>query len=512
MRKQLHAVMFAGTGSDVGKSVVAAAFCRIFLQDGLHPSPFKAQNMALNSYVTPDGLEIGRAQAVQAAACKLECSADMNPILLKPSSQMKSQVVFMGRPFGESDAYSYFKREGREFFRQHVCASFDRLSKLYNPIVIEGAGSIAEINLRENDIVNMNMAKHAKAKMILVADIDRGGVFASLYGTMMLLTPQEREMIKGIIINKFRGDIRVFETGIKEIERLCQVPVLGVIPYFNDIYIEKEDSVDLENRKSVVVSDKINIAVVKLKYMSNYTDFDMLDLAEGVNLFFTTDIQQLKQADIIIIPGTKNTIADMLFLKQTGLDSAIRELFAEGKQIYGICGGYQILGRRVFDPQSIEGEERECEGIGILPVETIMESEKQTVRREFRFIGGDAQNGESDICMGYEIHMGKTTVCDSISYKPVALFDNSDRSSQLSLSDQSDQSDGYYHSQRCFGTYLHGIFDNKIVLEHILSITNKPYTLPSKSIAELREQEFDKLAKVVRENVDLEQLYKILEQ
>jgi adenosylcobyric acid synthase len=234
--------------------------------------------------------------------------------------------------------------------------------------------------------------------------------------------------------------------------------------------------------------------------MSNYTDFDMLDLAEGVNLFFTTDIQQLKQADIIIIPGTKNTIADMLFLKQTGLDSAIRELFAEGKQIYGVCGGYQILGRRIFDPQSIEGEEHECEGIGILPVETIMESEKQTVRREFRFIGGDAQNGESEICMGYEIHMGKTTICDEGIFKPVALFDNSALS------------DGYYHSQRCFGTYLHGIFDNKIVLEHILSITKKPYTLPSKSIAELREQEFDKLAKVVRENVDLEQLYKILEQ
>ncbi|MPM84397.1 Cobyric acid synthase [bioreactor metagenome] len=205
----------------------------------------------------------------------------------------------------------------------------------------------------------------------------------------------------------------------------------------------------------------------------------------------------------------------MLFLKQTGLDSAIRELFAEGKQIYGICGGYQILGRRIFDPQSIEGEERECEGIGILPVETIMESEKQTVRREFRFIGGDAQNGESEICMGYEIHMGKTTVCDKGIFKPVALFNNSDQSSLLSLTDQSAipaLSDGYYHSQRCFVTYLHGIFDNKIVLEHILSITKKPYTLPSKSIAELREQEFDKLAKVVRENVDLEQLYKILEQ
>ena len=241
--KRLHPIMFAGTGSDVGKSIIATAFCRIFRQDGYNPAPFKAQNMALNSFATPDGFEIGRAQAVQAEAADVTCHTDMNPLLLKPQSDHTSQVVLNGKPIGNRDAYDYFRKEGREELRTEVNAAFDRLAAKYNPIVMEGAGSIAEINLRETDLVNMPMAKHAKADVILVGDIDRGGVFASVYGSLMLLEPDERKLVKGIIINKFRGDIRLFEPGVKMLEQLCGIPVLGVLPYYKDIHIEEEDSV-----------------------------------------------------------------------------------------------------------------------------------------------------------------------------------------------------------------------------------------------------------------------------
>ena len=239
--KRLHPIMFAGTGSDVGKSIIATAFCRIFRQDGYNPAPFKAQNMALNSFATPDGFEIGRAQAVQAEAAGVTCHTDMNPLLLKPQSDHTSQVVLNGKPIGNRDAYDYFRKEGREELRTEVNAAFDRLAAKYNPIVMEGAGSIAEINLRETDLVNMPMAKHAKADVILVGDIDRGGVFASVYGSLMLLEPDERKLVKGIIINKFRGDIRLFEPGVKMLEQLCGIPVLGVLPYYKDIHIEEED-------------------------------------------------------------------------------------------------------------------------------------------------------------------------------------------------------------------------------------------------------------------------------
>ena len=329
----LHPIMFAGTGSDVGKSIVAAAFCRIFRQDGYQPAPFKAQNMALNSYATPEGFEIGRAQAVQAEAAGIPCHTDMNPLLLKPQSDHTSQVVLNGKPIGNKDAYDYWRKGGersevrgeRIDYRQEVCDAFDRLAARYNPIVMEGAGSIAEINLKDRDLVNMSMARHAKADVILVGDIDRGGVFASVYGSIMLQTPEDRKLIKGIIINKFRGDMRLFDEGRKMLEDICGVPVLGVIPYYKDIYIDEEDSVALEQKRRELAEGKVNVAVVLLRHISNYTDFDTLERDPRVNLFYTNNVADIQQADIIILPGTKATLDDLMELRRNGCGQAIQQ-------------------------------------------------------------------------------------------------------------------------------------------------------------------------------------------
>ena len=293
--KKLHPIMFAGTGSDVGKSVIAAAFCRIFKQDGYHPAPFKAQNMALNSYATPEGLEIGRAQAVQAEAAGIPCHTDMNPLLLKPQSDHTSQVVLNGLPIGNRHAYDYFRKEGREELRSAVCTAYDRLAARYNPIVLEGAGSISEINLRDSDLVNLPMALHAHADVILVGDIDRGGVFASVYGSLELLRPHERERIKGILINKFRGDLRLFDSGVKILEEICGIPVVGVVPYYKDIYIEEEDSVDLASKSMQSERGKVNVAVVLLRHLSNFTDFNVLERDPRVHLFYTNNVDELKK-------------------------------------------------------------------------------------------------------------------------------------------------------------------------------------------------------------------------
>ena len=359
MKSPLHPIMFAGTGSDVGKSIIAAAFCRIFRQDGYQPAPFKAQNMALNSYVTPDGLEIGRAQAVQAEAAGIPCQSDMNPLLLKPQSDHTSQVVLHGQPIGSKDAYDYWRRGSSEIdFRGEVCKAFDRLSTQYNPIVMEGAGSIAEINLRDRDLVNMSMARHAKADVILVGDIDRGGVFASVYGSIALQTEEDRKLIKGIIINKFRGDMRLFEEGRKMMEEICGVPVLGVVPYYKDIYIEEEDSVALEQKHRQLTEGKVNVAVVLLRHISNYTDFDIMERDPRVNLFYTNNTADIEHSDIIILPGTKATIDDLLELRRNGCAAAIQRAYRNEKTIVGICGGYQMLGEMVEDPDGIEGNTR----------------------------------------------------------------------------------------------------------------------------------------------------------
>ena len=471
--------MFAGTGSDVGKSIVAAAFCRIFRQDGYSPAPFKAQNMALNSYATPEGFEIGRAQAVQAEAAGIPCHTDMNPLLLKPNSDHTSQVVLNGKPIGNKNAYDYWRRGASEIdFRKEVCDAFDRLAARYNPIVMEGAGSIAEINLRDRDLVNMSMACHAKADVILVGDIDRGGVFASVYGSIMLQAPEDRKRIKGIIINKFRGDMRLFDEGRKMLEDLCHVPVLGVIPYYHDIHIEEEDSVSLEQKRRELAEGKVNIAVVLLRHISNFTDFDTLERDPRVNLFYTNNVSDIRRADIIVLPGTKSTLDDLMELRRNGCAQAIQRACRNGKMVVGICGGYQMLGQTVSDPDGIEGNIMSLPGLGLLPIHTTMTAEKTTRQVSFQF------NGQT--CQGYEIHQGV-----------------------------SDTDQAILQTDHCIGTYIHGFLDNAPVIEHLLKMFmdrtqgNAAHD-KVQSYADFKEEQYDKLAAHVRQYVDIERIYQIL--
>ena len=480
--KTLHPIMFAGTGSDVGKSIVAAAFCRIFKQDGYNPAPFKAQNMALNSYATPDGLEIGRAQAVQAEAAGIPCHTDMNPLLLKPNSDHTSQVVLHGKPIGNKDAYDYWRKRNERLevrneridFRAEVHAAFDRLASRYNPIVMEGAGSIAEINLKDRDLVNMSMAQHAKADVILVGDIDRGGVFASVYGSIMLQSPEDRKRIKGIIINKFRGDMRLFDEGRRMLEEICGIPVLGVIPYYKDIYIDEEDSVALEQKRKQLAEDKVNVAVVLLRHISNYTDFNTLERDPRINLFYTNNTKDIEQADIIILPGTKSTLDDLLELRRNGCAQAIQRAHRDGKLVIGICGGYQMLGQTVNDPDGIEGSINSLPGLGLLPINTTMTTEKTTKQVTFEF------NGQA--CQGYEIHQGVSNTDEAI-----------------------------LQTDHCIGTYIHGFLDNAPVIEHMLSrfaVQRSPQD--TLNYATFKDQQYDKLAAHVRQYVDMERIYQIL--
>ena len=491
MNKNLHPLMLAGTGSDVGKSIIAAAFCRIFLQDGYHPAPFKAQNMALNSYATPEGLEIGRAQAVQAEAAGVPCHTDMNPLLLKPSSDHTSQVVLNGRPIGNRNAYEYFRREGREELRKEVHAAFDRLAARYNPVVMEGAGSISEINLRDSDLVNLPMAMHAGADVILVADIDRGGVFASVYGSVMLLRPEERKHIKGILINKFRGDIRLFESGVKMLEDLCGVPVVGVVPYYKDIYIEEEDSVMLQTKNIRAGQGKVNIAVVLLRHLSNFTDFNVLERDPRVHLFYTNNTDELMKADIILLPGSKSTLSDLYELRRNGVAQAIVRAHREGATVMGICGGYQLMGQEVCDPDHVEGEIERLPGLGLLPVSTRMQGEKITRQVRFHFLEG------SETCEGYEIHMGTTTPLADAPASPLNHLADG-------------REDGYFADRTCLGTYVHGILDNPSVIDYLLEPFADKLKETTFDYKAFKEEQYDKLAAHVRKHVDLPLIYQIL--
>ena len=500
---RLHPLMFAGTGSDVGKSIISAAFCRIFKQDGYRPAPFKAQNMALNSYATPEGLEIGRAQAVQAEAAGVPCHTDMNPLLLKPQSDCTSQVVLNGRPIGNRSAYGYFHKEGREGLRREVCAAYDRLSKKYNPVVLEGAGSISEINLREVDLVNLPMAMYAGADVILVADIDRGGVFASVYGSVMLLTPEERKHVKGILINKFRGDIRLFESGVKMLEELCGIPVVGVVPYYKDIYIEEEDSLALATKSLQAEQGKVNIAVVLLRHLSNFTDFNVLERDPRVHLFYTNNTEELAKADIIILPGSKSTLADLYELRRNGVAQAVIRAHREGAAVLGICGGYQLMGQEVFDPDHVEGDIERLPGLGLLPVSTRMTGEKVTRQVKFQLFenGGRAtEDGTLKLSMsGYEIHMGSTVPIEGTSASPLNMLEDG-------------LCDGYIVDSTCMGTYIHGILDNPEFIDFLL----KPFagklseTAEAFNYQQFKEEQYDKLAEHVRQHVDMPLIYKIL--
>jgi len=484
--------MFAGTGSDVGKSILATAFCRIFRQDGYHPAPFKAQNMALNSFATPEGLEIGRAQAVQAEAAGVPCHTDMNPLLLKPQSDHTSQVVLNGRPIGNRDAYDYFRKEGRAELREAVYAAYDRLAARHNPIVMEGAGSLAEINLRDSDLVNVPMAMHAGADIILVGDIDRGGVFASVYGSIMLLRPEERKYVKGIIINKFRGDLRLFEEGRKMLAELCGIPVLGVVPYYHDIHIEEEDSVALAAKSAAAQRGKINVAVVLLRHISNFTDFNALERDPRVHLFYSNNVDEIAKADIILLPGSKSTLDDLYELRRNGVAQAILRARREGATVLGICGGYQMMGVQIRDPKHVEGDIEAMPGLGLLPMTTEMLGEKVT--RQVRFTAADG----SDTMEGYEIHMGKTLPVDGGAFAPLNRLENG-------------QDDGCLVDEKCMGTYIHGILDNPAFIDRLLAPHADKLTEASTfDYHAFKEEQYDKLADHVRKYVDLPQLYDIL--
>ena len=377
--------------------------------------------------------------------------------------------------------------------RKEVNDAFDRLEKRFNPIVMEGAGSVSEINLRETDIVNLPMAIHAKADVILVADIDRGGVFASVYGSVMLMTEEERKHVKGILINKFRGDIRLFESGVKILEDLCKIPVIGVVPYYKDIYIEEEDSVMLQTKNIQATHGKVNIAVILLRHLSNFTDFNMLERDPRVHLYYTNNTDEIEKADIILIPGSKNTIADLYELRRNGVAQSIVKAHKEGATVMGICGGYQMMGQEVCDPHHVEGDIERLPGLGLLPITTEMQGEKVTRQIGFTFLDS------THPCEGYEIHMGTTQPMGDALPSPLNH-----------LSDGAN--DGYYANRKCFGTYIHGILDNGAFIDFLLEpyadkLTEKPFDFKA-----YKEEQYNKLADHVRQHVDMNLVYKIMEQ
>lgn len=485
----LKPIMFVGTCSDAGKSVINAGFCRIFKQDGYSPAPYKAQNMSLNSYSTPEGLEIGRAQAVQAEACGIPCHTDMNPVLLKPTTDISSQVILNGKPIGNQTAKEYFLGNNKKELFNNAFEAFQRLASRYSPIVLEGAGSISEINLRDKDIVNMPMAIRTNASTYLIADIDKGGVFGSVYGSFMLLSTEERKQMKGIIINKFRGDISLFEEGKKMLEDLTGVPVVGVIPFFHDIHIEEEDSVVLDQKSGFAQDNKINLAVILLRKMSNFTDFRVLELDERFHLYYTNNIAEIEKADIVIIPGSKNTISDLQEIRQNGVAKAIIHAYKAGKKVIGICGGYQMMGMNIEDPENIEGLVSTIPGLGLLPQMTIMKDQKITEQRMFSYKGGECTN------KGYEIHMGETFTIEKEIESPLCTLDNGNQ-------------DGYFLNDNCWGSYLHGILDNKEVVNDIAKDFNKEVT--EFDYESFKNEQYDKLAQHIRENVDMDYIYSSL--
>jgi len=500
-------LMLQGTASSVGKSLLTAAFCRIFHQDGYKVAPFKSQNMALNSFITAEGLEMGRAQVVQAEASCVEPDVLMNPILLKPTTDKKCQVILKGKVYKNMSAVEYhsFKPE----LIQMVTDTYEKIAAANEMVVIEGAGSPAEINLRDKDLVNMGMAEIADAPVILIGDIDRGGVFASLYGTMMLLTEQERKRVKGVIINKFRGDIEILKPGIRMLEDLIKVPVLGTIPYMK-IQVEDEDSLAERFRNQEDTVKPLEVAVLYLPHVSNFTDFNVFETQEDVKLRYVMGKDPIGNPDILIIPGSKNTIEDLNYLKETGWAEDIQRLHNRGRLIIGICGGYQMLGKRIFDPHRTESDLGEIEGLGLLDVETVFEMEKTTTQVEAVIPADRSDYLKGTLGMnvkGYEIHMGITKLSKESKALSTII---------RSLNEDIMKDDGCINeSGNVMGTYIHGIFDNIGFTRAILNNTRKMKGLKEEhstigSFSEFKENEYNKLAKIVRENVDMETIYDII--
>ncbi len=496
-------IMVMGTMSNVGKSLIAAGLCRIFFQDGYQTAPFKSQNMALNSYITEDGFEMGRAQAVQAEAAGVRPDVRMNPILLKPVSDMGSQVIVNGSVIGNMKAKDYFSYKQKLI--PDIMAAYDYLDRTYDIIVIEGAGSPAEINLKENDIVNMGLAKMTDAPVILVGDIDRGGVFAQLYGTVMLLEEEECERIQGLVINKFRGDVSILEPGLRMLEDQCKKPVFGVIPYIH-AKIDDEDSLS-ERLVRHSGSGLIDIVVIRLPRISNFTDFNVFESFEGVSLRYAGRVSELGEPDMVILPGSKNTGKDLLWLRESGLEAAVKKANENGCVIFGICGGYQMLGNVVADRSGAEGG-GVVRGLGLLDIHTDLQKEKRTVQVCGRFekIEGTFQELSGMEVRGYEIHMG-TTKKDS----PQKSF--------LRLSgDQTENlyDDGVYDEKKeVYGTYVHGIFDSGTIAYTIVKgLAGKKGVEMAEAdhfdYAGYRETQYDILAGQIRENLDMKKIYECM--
>jgi adenosylcobyric acid synthase len=494
--------MVQGTGSHVGKSLLVTGLCRIFSKQGYRVAPFKAQNMALNSFVTEDGGEMGRAQVVQAEAAGLKPTCDMNPVLIKPQTDIGAQVIIQGKVIGNFSAVEYhnFKKEALYAVRD----SYRRLKRSFDLIVIEGAGSPAEINLKKNDIVNMRMAKLADAPVIIVSDIDRGGVFASLVGTMALLTKAERKLVQGFVINKFRGDLSLLTPGIRTLERKTGVKVLGVIPFFRDIYIPDEDSVSLEQKISAGDGNSFDVGVIKLPHISNFTDFDPLERQKGVSVNYIEAANQVTDQNVLIIPGSKNTIDDLAYLKEHGFEKEIVRFKKQGKTIVGICGGFQMLGKSIEDPHSVESSRRTIPGLGLLDVDTQFSMKKATSQIEAEEISDG--NCPQELLRGYEIHMGKTK--RSTERK---LFKIVKKSGKRCLHyDGAVSADG-----KVWGTYIHGLFDNDGFRKRFVrknAAKDHPVSFDSRALEfiDFKDRQFDALAELVKKSLDMVYISKLI--
>ena len=496
-------LMVQGTASHVGKSVLVAALCRMFRQDGFRVAPFKAQNMSNNSYVTAGGGEIGRAQAVQAEAAGVEARVEMNPILLKPEADHISQVVVMGRPMLSAKVRDYLSL--KSMLWESVRSSLDILRQEYDIVVIEGAGSPAEINLKATEIVNMRVALYAGAPVLLCGDIDRGGVFAALVGTLELLEPEERELIKGMVINKFRGDESLLTDGLTWLEQKTGIPVAGVIHHFNDIHIPEEDSVALDLPVRNPANALLDVAVVQVPHISNFDDFDPLSREDAISLRYVNSADGLGRPDLIILPGSKTTIPDLAWMDRQGLVSAIRQLHQEGTAVIGICGGYQMLGNKLYDPEGVESTIKEMEGLGLLPMTTIFTGHKEThrVRGKVAQDSGLLAGAKGLSLHGYEIHMG-TTTAENVS----PAFHIEDRTDVPVTQDNA--FDGALASSgRVLGTYIHGLFHNgelrRCILEALARA--KGITLPPLVGDHSMDHEYDKLADWVRASLNMDLIY-----
>ena len=486
--------MIQGTGSGVGKSIITAALCRIFKEEGLRVAPFKAQNMALNSFVTIEGHEMGRAQAYQAEACGLAPDVRMNPVLLKPSADNLSQVIVMGKPWGNRNAASYYKDS--QVYWEVVKQAYQSLASEYDVIVIEGAGSPAEINLQDREIVNMRMAAYANAPVLIVADIDRGGVFAWIKGTYDLVAEIHRCRIKGFIINKFRGDKKLLDPGIDSFERLVPVKVLGVIPFFKTIQVDEEDSMFYRTSSEPVACEFVTIGIVPMPRLSNFTDFAPLFYEPDVRILVASNPEDMEQCDCIILPGSKSTISDALALEKRGWFATIRSLYERGRFVAGICGGFQMMGSSVHDPNQLEGLQKSVAGIGILPVETTMEQTKVLKQVSLTLRKSEIFDVPCKI-YGYEIHMGTTMITD-LSFP---LFENDDGSAGI-------------FKGHAMGTYVHGFFDEDRARRAFINFLRKQkgYVAIEQGFVyrAFRDEQFSKLSTLVRQNCNLEEIYRIM--